>query len=166
MIWLQLRSPEQAITDLEAAKRGQIQAGERLLLPDTLTHLALAYAQSGDVGRALENSDASLRLLAEIGHANHQPQRIFWHHYLILEMFNREPRLPYLKRAVEFIDAQAATLSKAQQRRFRREVRLNREILEAWERRRQGLLPEAMPTSPPPEGSDEPVPLAGWFPSP
>ncbi|MGQ0549574.1 MAG: hypothetical protein ACT4PY_07910 [Armatimonadota bacterium] len=76
-------------------------------------------------------------MLGELNYANMQPQRVFWHHYLILEKFNREPRLHYLQRAVEFIEAQAATISKAQARRLRLDVRLNREILEAWERQKE-----------------------------
>ncbi|MGQ0549572.1 MAG: ATP-binding protein [Armatimonadota bacterium] len=140
-IWLQLGNPNRALVDLEEARRAQVEMGHRLLLVDTLTHLALAHATLGDAERALLISTDALSLLAEIGHANHQPQRIFWHHYLVLEKFNREPRLQYLKRAVEFIEAQAATVSKAQARRFRRDVRLNREILEAWERHKQNLQP-------------------------
>ncbi len=122
-----------AIAHLEAASKTQSDLGERLSLVDPLTYLALAYARVGDFERAVSTSGEAMRLLSEINFANMQPQRVFWHHYMILEKFNREPRLPYLKRAVEFIEAQAATLSKAQARRFRRDVRLNREILEAWE---------------------------------
>jgi len=123
----------QAVASLEHARDIQTRVGERLMLPDTLSHLALAYAGLRDPDRALATSTEALRLLAEIGHANLQPQRIFWHHFLILEKFNREPRLPFLRRAVEFIAAQAATLSQAQQARLRRDVPLNREILTAWE---------------------------------
>ncbi len=139
VIWLQLGNPDKAAADLEEARKTQAKLGHRLLLVDTLTYLAVTYASLGDAERALLTSNDALSLLAEIGYANHQPQRVFWHHYLILEKFNRKPRLPYLKRAVEFIEAQAATVSKAQARRFKRDVRLNREILEAWERHRQAL---------------------------
>ncbi|HET8580081.1 MAG TPA: AAA family ATPase [Nitrospiraceae bacterium] len=137
VIWLQLGDPSKALTDLEQARWAQVESGQRLLLVDTLTYLAMAHAALDDANRALATSNDALSLLTEIGYANHQPQRVFWHHYLILKKFNREPRLPYLKRAVEYIEAQAATLSKAQARRLKRDVRLNREILEAWERHRQ-----------------------------
>jgi hypothetical protein len=82
--------------------------------------------------RAIETSEEAIRILAEMNFANHQPQRIFWHHYLILGMAGRESRLAYLERAVQLIEAQAATVSPAQGRRLRRQVPLNREILEAW----------------------------------
>lgn len=133
-VFLELGNPRQALEDLELARRTQAQTGDRLVLVDTLTYLALAYAGLGDPDRALATSEEALSLLAEIGYANYQPQRVFWHHHRILEMFDRAPRLEYLKRAVGFLEAQAATLSRAQARRLRSEVRLNREILEAWER--------------------------------
>ncbi len=138
-LFLQEGDPPRAVSDLESARDVQSRIGERLRLPDTLTYLALAYAKQGDADRALSTSEEAVRLLTEIGYANYQPQRIFWHHYLILEMFDRSPRLQYLERAVEFIEAQSSTLSRAQARRLRQEVRLNREILAAWERHRQPL---------------------------
>lgn len=125
---------KQAVADLELARQAQAQTGDRLVLVDTLTHLALAHAGLGESGRALAASEEALRLLEEIGYANYQPQRIFWHHYRILEMLDRTPRLEYLERAVGFITAQAATLSRAQARRLREAVCLNRDILEAWNR--------------------------------
>jgi DNA-binding SARP family transcriptional activator len=134
---------EQAVASLEQARDIQTRVGERLMLPDTLSHLALAYAGLRDPDRALATSNEALKLLAEIGHANLQPQRIFWHHFRILAEFNREPRLPFLCRAVEFIAAQAATLSQAQQVRLRRDVPLNREILTAWERHGHACEPAA-----------------------
>jgi hypothetical protein len=51
-------------------------------------------------------------------------------------MAGYESKLAYLQRAVQLIEAQAATLSPAQGRRLRRQVPLNREILEAWQARR------------------------------
>jgi hypothetical protein len=113
-----------------------------LQLVDTLTYLALAYAKQGEAERALATSEEAIGLLTEIRFANLQPQRIFWHHYLILEQFGREPRLDYLRRAVELIEERGATLSRAQRRRFERDVALNREILHAWERHRQASGPE------------------------
>jgi len=135
----------QAIAGLEQARDIQARVGERLMLPDTLSYLALAYAGLRDADRALATSNEALRSLAEIGHANPQPQRIFWHHFRVLEEFNLEPRLPFLRRAVEFIAAQAATLSPAQQVRLRRNVPLNREILAAWERHGHTCEPPAPP---------------------
>ncbi len=137
--FLQIGDLPCALADLEGARDAQFQTGERLLLVDTLSFLSHAYAENDDSGRALATSEEALRLLAEIGYANYQPQRIFWHHYLILEMFDRLPRLHYLERAVEFIEAQASSLSRAQARRLRQGVRLNREILGAWERYHQPL---------------------------
>ncbi len=143
MIRLAMGDPCRALKDLEAARRTQVQMGHRLLLVDTLTSLGRVYAILGDADSALQLSNDALTLLVEIGYANHQPQRIYWHHYLILEQFNREPRLQYLKQAVELIRTQAATVSKAQALRFQRDVRLNREILEAWEQHRHELQPDA-----------------------
>ena len=57
MISLQLRNLTPAISDLEAARHQLAHANQRLLLVDTLTHLALAYAKSGEVAQALANSD-------------------------------------------------------------------------------------------------------------
>lgn len=131
----------QAVAALEQARDIQTRVGERLMLPDTLSHLALAYAGLGDADRALAASSEALGLLAEIGHANLQPQRIFWHHFLIMEKLNREPRLSFLSSAVDFISAQAATLSRAQQARLRKDVPLNREILVAWEHRGPACKP-------------------------
>ncbi|MDR7522176.1 MAG: BTAD domain-containing putative transcriptional regulator [Armatimonadota bacterium] len=136
-ILLQMGNLPQAIADLERARRTQTETGDRLVLVDTLTYLALAYAKRGDADRGLATSEEALRLLEQIGFANYQPQRIFWHHYLILEMLDRQPCLDYLRRAVEFIEAQALTLSRAQAWRLRTRVPLNREILAAWERHRQ-----------------------------
>lgn len=133
----------QAVAGLEQARDIQARVGERLMLPDTLSYLALAYAGLRDADRAIATSNEALGLLAEIGHANLQPQRIFWHHFRILAEFNLELRLPFLRRAVEFIDAQAATLSPAQQVRLRRDVPLNREIQEAWERHGHACEPPA-----------------------
>ncbi|MDR7483788.1 MAG: AAA family ATPase [Armatimonadota bacterium] len=136
-ILLQLGNLPQAIADLECARRTQTETGDRLVLVDTLTYLALAYAKLGDADRGLATSEEALRLLEQIGFANYQPQRVFWHHYLILEMLDREPRLDYLRRAVEFIEAQASTLSRAQAWRLRTRVPLNCEILAAWEQHSQ-----------------------------
>ncbi len=138
-IWLQMGNLGNALVDLEAARDLQERNGYRVLLSDTLTYLALTHAGLGESNRALSTSEEAVRVLTEIGYANYQPQRIFWHHYLILEMFDRSPRLQYLERAVEFIETQASSLSRAQARRLRQEVRLNREILVAWERHRQPL---------------------------
>jgi tetratricopeptide (TPR) repeat protein len=122
-----------AVRDLEEARRLQERGHELLLLVDTLTWLAVAYASRGDLAMAAETSEAALEVLVKINHANPQPQRIYWHHYLILKRMGLEPRMHYLQRAVELIEARAATLSRAQQRRFRRAVPLNRDILAAWE---------------------------------
>ncbi|MDR7420129.1 MAG: AAA family ATPase [Armatimonadota bacterium] len=131
-ILLQLGEIDQAYADLSTAAAEQRSRGERLLLPNTLTYLALVYAERGDAEQAIATSDEAISVLTAVNFANHQPQRIFWHHHLLLTRFGREPRLPPLHRAVELVEAQAATLSNAQQRRFRREVPLNRSILEAW----------------------------------
>lgn len=133
----------QAVAGLERARDIQTRVGERLMLPDTLSYLALAYAGLRDADRAIAISNEALRLLAEIGHANLQPQRIFWHHFLVLAEFNLEPRLSFLCRAVEFIAAQAATLSQAQQVRLRRDVPLNREILTARDRHGHAYGPDS-----------------------
>jgi hypothetical protein len=101
-------------------------------LVDTLAYLAMAEAKAGDLEKALAASGEALRVLEEIEWTGYQPQRAFWHHYRILGMIGHEPRHHYLKRAVEFIDAQAATLSRAQARRLRTDVSLNRAILEEW----------------------------------
>ena len=130
-----------AVSDLETARDICMKAGDRLQLVDTLTYLALAYARNGEADRALGTSEEAIRLLTEIHCANLQPQRIFWHHFLILEQFDREPRVEYLRRAVELIEERGATLSRAQRRRFRQDVALNREILEAWERRQGNTEP-------------------------
>jgi len=143
IISLHMNKVADAVSNLESAKQTQARTNERLLLVDTLTYLALAYARQGDADRALATSEEALNLLAAINHANLQPQRIFWHHYLIFEMFDRSPRLPFLERAVEFIEAQASSVSRAQARRLRQEVPLNREILATWERARQPLRPIA-----------------------
>jgi len=157
MVFIALGKLQRAIADLEEAKNAQVQMGARPLLVDTLTHLARAYGETGALCCALQTSSNALRLLAEVEYANHQPQRVFWHHYLILEKFGREPRLQYLRRAVDFVEAQAATVSKAQAHRLRRNVPLNRDILDAWERYKHeaqpdllqvfGLLPPATPIS-------------------
>ncbi|MDR7545302.1 MAG: hypothetical protein QN120_13745 [Armatimonadota bacterium] len=128
-------------------------------LPDTLTYLALAYAKLGETQRAIETSEEAIRILAEMNFANHQPQRIFWHHYLILGMAGHESRLAYLERAVQLIEAQAATLSPAQGRRLRREVPLNREILEAWHAHRPtgDLALASRPASAPAAGGHVPA---------
>jgi tetratricopeptide (TPR) repeat protein len=144
---LQCGDVRQALADLEAARDINVRTNERLLLVDTLTYLALAYAKNGDTERALVTSEEAIRTLADIDYANYQPQRIYWHHYKILETLDRSPRLSYLQRAVEFIDAQASTLSRAQARRLRTEVRLNREILAAWQRDRL-LLPQGQKAVP------------------
>jgi tetratricopeptide (TPR) repeat protein len=123
---------EQAIADLESAAAAQKRSGAIIFLPTTLSHLALAYAGLGDQGRALETSSEAIRVLEDMGLANHQPQQIFWNHYLMLARFNQEPRLAYLRRAVELIERQAQALSRAQQQRFRQDVRVNREILDVW----------------------------------
>jgi len=133
-VCLLLGDVPEAISALEAARDICIRTGERLQLVDTLTFLALAYARQGEADRALATSEEAIRLLTEIHCANLQPQRIFWHHFLILEQFNREPRVDYLRRAVALIDERGATLSRAQRRRFRQDVALNRDILDAWER--------------------------------
>jgi len=124
---------EAAIADLETAARLQSQSGDRLLLVSCLSYLAAAYAAVGNMSSALAVSTEAVRLLQAVNHANPQPQRIYWHHYLILKRMGLEPRMHYLERAVELIEARAATLSRAQQRRFRRAVPLNRDILAAWE---------------------------------
>ncbi len=133
-IRLDMAHLEGAVHDLETARAIQQRAGERLQLVDTLTYLALAYARQGEAERALATSEEAIRLLTEIHYANLQPQRIFWHHFLILEQFDREPRVDYLRRAVALIEERGATLSCAQRRRFRQDVALNRDILDAWER--------------------------------
>jgi tetratricopeptide (TPR) repeat protein len=132
-IELEMAQLSLARCDLEGARAVQQRAGERLQLVDTLSYLALAYARQGEAERALATSEEAIRLLTEIRFANLQPQRIFWHHYLILEQFKREPRVDYLRRAVELIEERGATLSRAQRRRFQRDVALNREILNAWD---------------------------------
>jgi DNA-binding SARP family transcriptional activator len=121
-----------ALRDLNEAAQGQRRSGYRVVLVDTLAYLAMAEAKAGDLEKALAASEEALRVLEEIEWTGYQPQRAFWHHYRILEMMGHEPRHYYLKRAVEFIDAQAATLSRAQARRLRTEVSLNRAILEEW----------------------------------
>jgi DNA-binding SARP family transcriptional activator len=131
-ILLQLGEVGHANADLSIAATEQRSRGDRLLLPNTLTYLALTYAELGDAEQAIATSEEAVRVLTDVHFANHQPQRIFWHHYLLLTRFGREPRLPALRRAVELVEAQAATLSRAQQRRFRHDVQLNRDILEAW----------------------------------
>jgi tetratricopeptide (TPR) repeat protein len=134
-----------AVADLETVRNVLRQTGERLQLPDVLSHLALAYAGCGDLERALSTSKEAVRTLTEMGNANYQPQRIFWHHYQILAMAGREPRAVYLEKAVECIETQAASLSPAQGRRLRGRVALNREILAAWDRQRPALNAQAAP---------------------
>jgi tetratricopeptide (TPR) repeat protein len=154
-IHLQLDNVPQALADLEEARRVQTENGDRLILVDTLSYLALAYARVGDAERAIATSEEAIRLLTEIGYANMQPQRIFWHHYQILSTFKREPRLPYLQRAREFVDARAATLSPSQQKRFRSDVPVNQAILRAWEHEQAGhpatdvLMPDDAVAAPP-----------------
>lgn len=128
-----LGRPSVALADLEAAARLQSQAGDRLVLVNCLTYLAMAYAEIGSVASAYDASVEAIRLLESINYANHQPQRVYWHHYCILQRMNRGPRIQYLQRAVELIEVRAATLSRAQQRRLKTAVPLNREILAAWE---------------------------------
>lgn len=132
MVYLRAGDLPRAIEDLEAARRAQTHRGEKLHLPDTLTSLAMAYALLGDADRAVEASTEALRVLAAVRGVNHQPQRILWNHYKILARFDRQPRLPFLRRAVRSIEAQAARLTRAQARRFRTWVPVNREILDAW----------------------------------
>jgi tetratricopeptide (TPR) repeat protein len=122
----------EAIVDLETAASAQTRSGAIIFLPTTLSYLALARGEVGDRDGALEASNEALRVLEQINLANHQPQQIFWHHFLVLTKFDQEPRLQFLVRAVELIERQASTLSPAQGRRLRRDVLLNREILEAW----------------------------------
>lgn len=136
-IHLELGNLSAAVADLENARDRQTRMGDRLVRVDTLTYLGMAYARLGDADRALATSAEAVALLEEMGWANYQPQRAFYHHYLILKAFNLTPRLPYLQRAVEFIDLQASTLSRAQARRFRQGVRLNRQILDEWSRANQ-----------------------------
>lgn len=121
-----------AIRDLEQAREARVRIGENLLLADTLSYLAMAYAGVGETDKAADVSAEALRVLASVGFANHHPQRIFWHHYHILGLAGVQERVHYLNRAVEFIERQAATLSAAQQRRLRYGVPLNQTILRAW----------------------------------
>ncbi|MDR7556783.1 MAG: AAA family ATPase [Armatimonadota bacterium] len=137
VISLLLGQVETALADLETAARLQSQAGDRLLLVNCLSYLAAAYAAIGNMASALAVSTDAVRLLQATNHANPQPQRIYWHHYLILKCMGLEPRVPYLQRAAELIETRAVTLSRAQQRRFKTAVPLNREILAAWEHYRQ-----------------------------
>lgn len=123
----------EAVADLERVRGIQVRTGERLLLPDTLSHLALAYAALGDAEQATAASCEAVDLLYQMGFANLQPQRILWHHYLVLDGFGVAPRLQYLRKAVELIEAQGATLSRAQCQRLTQRVALNRDILAAWE---------------------------------
>jgi DNA-binding SARP family transcriptional activator len=121
-----------AIRDLEEAREARVRIGENLLLADTLSYLAMAYAGIGETNKAADVSAEALRVLASVGFANHQPQRIFWHHYQILGLAGVQTRPYYLNRAAEFIESQAATLSPAQQRRLKYGVPLNQAILGAW----------------------------------
>ncbi len=121
-----------AIRDLEESRAARVRIGENLLLADTLSYLAMAYAGVGETDKAADVSAEALRVLASVGFANHQPQRIFWHHYHILGLAGVQERAHYLSRSVECIERQAATLSAAQQRRLRYGVPLNQTILRAW----------------------------------
>jgi tetratricopeptide (TPR) repeat protein len=125
------RVPE-AIVDLEAARQRQSEMGDRLILVDTLTSLALAYLRNGDPERARSTSEDALRVLTESDYANMQPQRVFWHHYLILEGLKGGAGMRFLDLAAKHIADQAQTLSRAQQYRFCQRVSLNRTILETW----------------------------------
>jgi tetratricopeptide (TPR) repeat protein len=138
-----------ALSDLGEAAQSQVRSGDRVILTDTLSYLALAQAGAGDQQKALATSSEALRVLEEIEWTGYQPQRVFWHHYQILELLGREPRINYLQRAVEFVDAQAATLSKAQAKRLRTNVPLNSAILSAWGR----ASTHARQTSPDPQPS-------------
>ena len=131
-ILLGLGRVQEAMQDLEVASCVQSEMGDRLILVETLTFLAIAYSRSGEVRRARSKSEEALRVLAENDHAAMQPQRIFWHHYLILEGLDPETRMPFLELAVKHIKTQASTLSRAQQLRFCQRVSLNRTILETW----------------------------------
>lgn len=159
-ILLGLGDVEAAIRDFEDARRMQERVGESLLLVETLTLLAMAYARRGDLPAALEISKAALRALVKVNHANPQPQRIYWYHYLILQRMSIEPRIQYLRRAVELIESRAATLSRAQQRRFKTAVLLNREILAAWEKARREGVEEAFAIAPDKETEVEVAPSA------
>lgn len=133
VIWFLRGQLDEALADLESARHAQTKMGDRLVLVDTLAYLALVHAKKGDSSRAIATSEEAVKLIAEVGYANMQPQRIFWHHYQILETFGREPRIQFLRRAAEFVETQASMLSRGQQLRFRRDVGLNRAILSAWQ---------------------------------
>lgn len=123
---------EDALHDLEEARLVQAKKGDRLVLIDTLTWLGIAHLRSGHADRALAASDEALHLLVQSGYANMQPQRMLWHHFLIMEELDQQPRLSYLERAVRLIEMQAATLSVSQRARFCRKVAVNKAILDAW----------------------------------
>jgi len=125
---------EDAVRDLEQARGVQTEMGDHLILVDTLTYLAMAYAKKGEADRAQVTSEEALRTLAENDYASMQPQRVFWHHFLILEGVGRQPRMHCLEQAVKFVEEQASTLSSAQRQRFCRQVALNQAILETWDK--------------------------------
>jgi tetratricopeptide (TPR) repeat protein len=131
-IYLLRGDVDRAVRDLDEAAQAQRQSGYKVVLADTLAYLALAEAMTGDLIKARATSEEALRVLEEIEWTGYQPQRVFWHHYRILEMIGEESRDHYLRRAVDFVEAQASTLSAAQGRRLRSNVPLNRAILEAW----------------------------------
>jgi tetratricopeptide (TPR) repeat protein len=165
-IHLHLGNLREALDDLSTARQKLSDNGEHVHLVDCLTYLALAHARNGAPGAALATSGEALGLLEKLDWTNYQPQRIFWHHYQILEMMGREPRIQYLQRAVEFIDAQASTLSKAQARRLRHNVPLNRAILEAWanvssEGTRESRVTQRSQTSSPTNPTIVPATAAG-----
>jgi tetratricopeptide (TPR) repeat protein len=133
-ILLGLGRLREAIVDLEAAARIQTEKGDRLILVDTLTYLAVAYAGAGRLQAALDTSQQAVRLLEEIGCANSQPQRTYWHHYLLLREVREGDPDAYLRKSVESIERQASSLSPAQAKRLKSRIRLNREILAEWSR--------------------------------
>jgi tetratricopeptide (TPR) repeat protein len=135
-ILLRLGRFQQAVADLERARSVQTEMGDRLVLVDTLTWLAIAYLRCGQADRSVATSEEALRLLVEIGNANMQPQRVWWHHFAILEELNRKPREAYLDGAIRLLEMQAITLSQRQRFRFYRQVSLNKVILEAYSRTR------------------------------
>jgi len=140
-ILLRMGRLEDAVRDLEQAGRVQAEMGDHLILVDTLTYLAMAYAKKGETNRAQATSEEALRTLAENDYASMQPQRVFWHHFLILEGVGRQPRMHYLERAVKSIEGQASTLSSAQRLRFCRQVALNQTILETWDTYNNAVKP-------------------------
>ncbi|OFX27659.1 MAG: hypothetical protein A2Z07_10855 [Armatimonadetes bacterium RBG_16_67_12] len=132
VIWLGMGDYLKAVEDLEVARDAQARMDDLLALVDTLTYLALAYHRAGSLNSAVDISAQAVRVLEQIGCANHQPQRVFWNHYLIARASSSEDASVSLRRAVELLESQASTLSSAQQSRFRSRVQLNQQILDEW----------------------------------